>query len=309
MKAALAQINAKVGDLAGNARLLAEAARAAHVQGATLVLAPELALTGYPPEDLLLRPAFMAACVEALQALASDLADCAGLHLIVGHPHQFGVHGDVRSKSMAVQQRFNAASVLAGGQVLGTYCKRELPNYQVFDERRYFASGRDAGLPALVVEINGLRIGVLICYDLRFPEAARMCALDGADLIALPTNWPEGVDFHPGIFAPARATENHCYLLAADRVGTERGVTFIGRSLLIDYDGHQLAVASDTEEELLIGEVDPAAARQTHVRRRPGEHEWDTIADRRPGLYRRLLEPAVDRQRTPSEHRFSGEAD
>ena len=121
VKAAIAQINAKVGDLAGNARLLAAAARSAHAQGATLVLAPELALTGYPPEDLLLRPAFMSACAQALQALASELADCAGLHLIVGHPHQFGLLGDVRSKSMAVQQRFNSASVLSGGQVLGTY--------------------------------------------------------------------------------------------------------------------------------------------------------------------------------------------
>ena len=140
VKAALAQINATVGDLAGNVRLLAQAARAAHAQGAQLVLAPELALSGYPPEDLLLRPAFMSACAEALLALAAGLSDCAGLHLVVGHPHQFGLRGDLRSKSLAVQQRFNAASVLTGGRVVGTYCKRELPNYQVFDERRYFAS-------------------------------------------------------------------------------------------------------------------------------------------------------------------------
>jgi predicted amidohydrolase len=79
-------------------------------------------------------------------------------------------------------------------------------------------------------------------------------------------------------------------------VGTERGTTFIGRSLLVDYDGKVLASASDTEEELLVGEIDVEAARATHVRRRPGEHEWDTIADRRPGLYERLLQPGVDRQ-------------
>ncbi len=118
MKVALAQINATVGDLAGNARLLAQAARQAYQQGAMLVVSPELSLTGYPPEDLLLRPAFMAACAEALAALAAELADCVGLHLVVGHPHQFGERGDVRSKSMAVQQRFNAASVLSGGQEL-----------------------------------------------------------------------------------------------------------------------------------------------------------------------------------------------
>jgi predicted amidohydrolase len=171
---------------------------------------------------------------------------------------------------------------------------------------RFATPGPDA---PTVIELAGMRVGVLICYDLRFPEAARVCGLEGADLIALPTNWPVGVDFHPDLFAPARAAENHCYLLAADRVGTERGVTFIGRSVLIDYDGKQLAVASDTKEELLVGEVDPEAARQTHVRKRPGEHEWDTMADRRPGLYRRLLQPAVDRERAASANLFSGDVD
>ncbi|MFN7481505.1 MAG: nitrilase-related carbon-nitrogen hydrolase [Betaproteobacteria bacterium] len=173
MQVALAQINATVGDLPGNVRRLASAARQAHALGAQVVVAPELALTGYPPEDLLLRPAFMRACHEHLLALAAELADCEGLHLVVGHPHQFGESGDVRSKSHAVQRRYNAASVLAGGQVLGTYCKRELPNYQVFDERRYFASGRDAGLPPLVFEVQGQRLGVLICEDAWFDEPAQ----------------------------------------------------------------------------------------------------------------------------------------
>jgi predicted amidohydrolase len=153
--------------------------------------------------------------------------------------------------------------------------------------------------PPFVVEVAGMRVGILICYDLRFPEAARVCALDGADLICLPTNWPIGVEFHPDLFAPARAAENHCYLLAADRVGTERGVTFMGRSVFIDPDGTRLGIASETDEALLLGEVDVAAARTTHVRRRPGEHEWDTIGDRRPGLYARIGRPGVDRLQAP----------
>jgi NAD+ synthase (glutamine-hydrolysing) len=157
VRVALAQINATVGDLAGNAARIVDAARAAHAQGARLVVAPELALSGYPPEDLLLRPAFMTACAEALQGIANALADCAGLHLVVGHPHQFGESGDVRTKSTAQPLRVNAASLLAGGRVLGTYAKRELPNYQVFDERRYFASGRDAGLPAAARVRGGRR--------------------------------------------------------------------------------------------------------------------------------------------------------
>ena len=105
--------------------------------------------------------------VVQLPRLALALTICCS-----GGTHQFGGRGDVRSKSMAVQRRFNAASVLAGGQVVGTYCKRELPNYQVFDERRYFISGRDAGLPPLVFEVAGLRFGVLICEDAWFEEPA-----------------------------------------------------------------------------------------------------------------------------------------
>ncbi len=166
------------------------------------------------------------------------------------------------------------------------YRKTHLPFLGV---DRFTTPGGDA--PS-VIDIDGVRVGVLICYDLRFPEAARICGLDGADLIALPTNWPVGVEFHPGLFAPARAAENHCYVLAADRVGTKRGTTFLGRSLLVDFDGFRMAVASDTEEELLVGEIDVDAARATHVRARPGEHEWDTIADRRPGSTTACCVPA-----------------
>ena len=128
VKVALAQINVTVGDLAGNTRRIVENARAAHARGAQLVLFPELSLCGYPPEDLLLRPAFMQACADALAECAAALADLDGLVVVVGHPHQFGPRGDVRSKSVAVQQRYNAASVLSGGRVRATYCKRELPN-------------------------------------------------------------------------------------------------------------------------------------------------------------------------------------
>ena len=159
MRIALAQFNATVGDLSGNAQRIVNCARQAHAQGACLLVTPELALTGYPPEDLLLRPAFMQACEQALGSLALALRPFDGLTVVVGHPHQFGEHGDLRSRSHAVQRRFNAASVLVGGAVQVTYCKRELPNYQVFDERRYFASGRDAGQGAVVFSAGGRRFG------------------------------------------------------------------------------------------------------------------------------------------------------
>lgn len=291
LRVAACQIDPQLGEVEANLARIARAVADAAAAGAVLAVLPEAAVTGYAFASLDEgRTVARHAGVVAAEVIAG-LAESHRLTVICG---TLEAQGD---------EVFNAALISTPDGQRYTYRKMHLPFLGV---DRFATPGPDA--PS-VVEVDGLRIGVLICYDLRFPEAARMCALDGADLIALPTNWPVGVDFHPGLFAPARAAENHCYLLACDRVGTERGTTFMGRSLLIDYDGHQLAVASDTDEELLIGEIDPEAARQTHVRRRPGEHEWDTIADRRPGLYRRLLEPGVDRQHPPSANLYSGNAD
>ena len=291
LRVAACQIDPQLGEVEANLARISLAVAEAAAAGAVLAVLPEAAITGYAFASLDEgRAVARRASVVAGEAIAG-LAATHGLTVICG------------TLEAAGDEVFNAALMATPDGRRYTYRKMHLPFLGI---DRYATPGPDA--PS-VVEVDGLRIGILICYDLRFPEAARMCALDGADLIALPTNWPVGVDFHPGIFAPARAAENHCYLLACDRVGTERGVTFIGRSALFDFDGHQLAVASDDREELLIGEVDPQAARQTHVRRRPGEHEWDTVADRRPGLYRRLLEPAVDRQHPASANLWSGDVD
>ena len=260
-KAAIAQINATVGDLAGNARKLAASARLAWQQGAHLVLAPELALCGYPPEDLLLRPAFMHANAATLLSLAQQLADCSGLHLIVGHPHQFGERGDVRSKSVAVQQRFNAASVLTGGRVLATYCKRELPNYQVFDERRYFASGRDAGLPPLVVDIDGVRVGVLICEDAWFDEPARAACAAGAQLLcvlnASPFHLDKAGERESRMAERARAVARP--LLYSHLVGGQDEVVFDGASFAVDAGGEVTARAPAFAEDLLMLDLEPNA--------------------------------------------------
>ena len=291
LRVAACQIDPQLGEVEANLERISRAVAGAAAAGAVLAVLPEAAITGYAFASLDEgRAVARRAGVVAGDAIAG-LAEAHRLTVICGTLEAVG------------DEVFNAALMTTPDGRRYTYRKMHLPFLGI---DRYATPGPDA--PS-VVEVDGLRIGILICYDLRFPEAARMCALDGADLIALPTNWPVGVDFHPGIFAPARAAENHCYLLACDRVGTERGVTFIGRSALFDFDGHQLAVASETNEELLVGEIDPAAARQTHVRRRPGEHEWDTVADRRPGLYRRLLEPAVDRQHPASANLWSGDVD
>ena len=262
VKVALAQINATVGDLAGNVQKIVEFSRRAHAQGACLVLTPELSLCGYPPEDLLLRPAFMQACDQALAQCAQALADLQGLVVVVGHPHQFGDRGDVRSKSHAVQQRYNAASVLQGGRITATYCKRELPNYQVFDERRYFASGRDAGQGAVVFEAGGLKFGLNICEDAWFDEPARAAKAAGAQVLCVLNASP----FHLGKIEEReqrmaeRARDVNLPLLYVHLTGGQDEVVFDGASFALDAAGRVAARAAMFEESLSIVEVTAQAA-------------------------------------------------
>jgi NAD+ synthase (glutamine-hydrolysing) len=261
MKVVLAQFNATVGDLVGNARRIADMARAAHADGAGLVVTPELGLCGYPPEDLLLRPAFMRACREALEGLARDLADCEGLHVVVGHPHQLGVQGDVRSKSHLVQKRLNAASVLTGGQVIATYCKRELPNYQVFDERRYFASGRDVGQGAVVFPVQGLNVGLLICEDAWFDEPAQRACEAGAQVLcvinASPFHADKADEREARMAERARASSRP--VLYAHLVGGQDEVVFDGSSFAVDAQGRVAARALSFAEDSLEVNFDDAA--------------------------------------------------
>jgi len=176
---------------------------------------------------------------------------------VVGHPHQFGERGDVRSKSLAVQRRFNAASVLSGGRVLGTYCKRELPNYQVFDERRYFASGRDAGLPPLVFEVGGLRVGLLICEDAWFDEPAQAAVDAGADLLcvlnASPFHLDKADEREARMAERARAVARP--LLYAHLVGGQDEVVFDGASFALDAEGQVSARAPAFEPALLLLDI------------------------------------------------------
>jgi predicted amidohydrolase len=291
IRVAACQIDPQLGEVDRNLenieRVVAEAATA----GAGLVVLPEAAVTGYVFENLDEALTVAQRAVAVAEQRLADAAVGAGVALIVG------------TLEAEAREVFNTALIFTGDGRRFRYRKMHLPYLGV---DRFATPGPDA---PEVYDLAGMRVGVLICYDLRFPEAARICALEGADLVALPTNWPVGVQFHPGIFAPARAAENHVYLLACDRVGEERGTTFIGRSILLDFNGKELAVASDTEEAILFGEVDPDLARQTHHRRIPGEHEWDTINDRRPGLYGRLLKPARDRLHPPSADMYSGDTD
>jgi NAD+ synthase (glutamine-hydrolysing) len=282
VKVVLAQINPTVGDLAGNADLIEAAAREGHRQGACLVLAPELSLTGYPPEDLLLRPAFMQACRAQLEALARSLSDCEGLHVVVGHPAAWGDATDVRSKSFSLPARFNAASVLARGKVVATYCKRDLPNYQVFDERRYFASGRDAGLGAVVFEAGGVHFGLLICEDAWFEEPARLAKEAGADMLCVLNASPFHLDKFDEREARMgeRARAVGLPLLYAHLVGGQDEVVFDGASFALDAQGQLCARAAMFEPALLSVEWDVAQgllAGQIALSLEPEAQAWGAL--------------------------------
>jgi NAD+ synthase (glutamine-hydrolysing) len=163
-------MNPMLGDLAGNAQLIQKAAGDAFKQGARLVVTPELALTGYPPEDLLLRPAFIEAAKQQLDLLMKELAQYSGLTVVVGHP---------RSTLAGLQ---NYASVLQNGKVIAGYAKQELPNHEVFDEVRYFIPGQEA----CVFECEGIRYGLILCEDAWHPGPAKQAHAAGAQVLLVP---------------------------------------------------------------------------------------------------------------------------
>jgi NAD+ synthase (glutamine-hydrolysing) len=235
---AVLQFNPVVGDLAGNARAIVDASRQAYAQGARLVLTPEMALCGYPPEDLLLRPAFMQACAEAVVSIASQLADLPDLHLVLGHPQALP-GDDARTRSWSIPRCLNAASLLVGGVVSATYAKRELPNYQVFDERRYFVSGREAGLGPVVVDVLGWRVGLLVCEDVWFDEPGRSALDLGAQALLVLNASP----YHAGKRAEReqrmadRAKAWGLPLVYAHLVGGQDEVVFDGASFAVNAQG------------------------------------------------------------------------
>jgi NAD+ synthase (glutamine-hydrolysing) len=292
VRVALLQINPTVGDLAGNTRRLVEAARRAHAQGACLAVAPELALTGYPPEDLLLRPAFLDACERALTDCAAQLADLDGFQLLVGHPQALpglAAAMDVRTRSWSLPTCVNAASLLGGGRVLGRYAKRELPNYQVFDERRYFVSGRDASLGSafgpLVFEAGGLRFGVNICEDAWFDEPGDAARAAGAEVLLVLNASP----FHLGKAAEreARMAERARHLgqplLYAHLVGGQDEIVFDGASFALDATGAvRTRAVTFAETEALVDltrSADGAIAVAGELLPHPSTEEqaWDAL--------------------------------
>ncbi|MDH5206779.1 MAG: NAD+ synthase, partial [Hylemonella sp.] len=168
----VAQLNFVVGDLAGNAQKIIAAARTAHAGGARLLLTPELSICGYAAEDLFLRTVFLDACDDAVNTVARELAGLKDLTVVVGHPARTAGNR-LRTRSVSAPASFNAASVLQQGRVVATYAKRELPNYQVFDERRYFMPGQDTCVFEAGEAGARVKVGLLICEDAWFDAPVR----------------------------------------------------------------------------------------------------------------------------------------
>lgn len=258
LKICVAQLNLVVGDMAGNARKIIESAQAAYKDGARLVLTPELSICGYAAEDLFLRSAFISACDEAVVSVAEALADLKDLCVVVGHP----TGGDQRTRSVAVQTRLNAASVLCEGHVVATYAKRELPNYQVFDERRYFTPGQEVCVFEVGEPCNRLRVGLLICEDAWFDAPARETAQAGAELLVVINASP----FHVGKghereqMMRQRVLACGLPLVYAHLVGGQDEVVFEGHSFALNANGGLAGRAPSFIENSLLVQVYKAHA-------------------------------------------------
>jgi NAD+ synthase (glutamine-hydrolysing) len=270
---ALAQWDFPVGDVAGNRQRLADLRERAARAGAEVLVSPELALSGYPPEDLLFRPGFQARVNEELAALAHSPCSCA---LLVGHPEQHQ------------GRRYNSASWCAAGGILSTARKQRLPNYAVFDEKRYFVEASEG----TVLEHAGLRIGVLICEDAWHPEPAQALRAAGAQLLLVLNASP----YHQGKAAEReaslaqRARETGLPLAYVNLVGGQDDLVFDGASLLVDGSGQIVARAPAFADELLLIDVRRGDPVTLHPIRWPSRPEPSAEAE----VYSALVRATAD---------------
>jgi NAD+ synthase (glutamine-hydrolysing) len=254
LRLALAQLDLVVGDIAGNEARLREYLDRARQAGAQIVVFPELAVTGYPPEDLLLKRHFLAHAREALDRLAAEAKDIVA---VVGFPE-------------LAEDVFNACALLADGEVKAVYRKVFLPNYGVFDEQRYFRSGDRGG----VVDLDGVRIGLTVCEDVWEPGPPLTDeALTGATLIlnASASPYHAGKGHDRELMFAQRARDSLAVVAYCNLVGGQDELVFDGHSLVVDHQGRTLARAAQFAEELLVVDVDleaPAAARLRDARSR-----------------------------------------
>jgi len=264
---ACVQMDCILGDPSYNVGQIVDHIGRAGSASADLVIFPECAITGYCYESLEEASRFAEAIDgPSLQAIAAACRQ-AGVYAIAGFIERDGA------------AFYNGAMLVGPGGLVGSYRKVHLPYLGV---DRFLTPG---DRPFAVFDLPFGRVGINICYDASFPEASRVLKLLGAQLIALPTNWPPGAWRTPKFTINSRANENHVYFAAVDRVGTERGWRFIGNSKVVDYNGDTIAEAGAEKEEVLVVELDLQSADDNKSVFVPGKHEVDRIGDRRPEFY------------------------
>jgi predicted amidohydrolase len=272
---AAVQTDPRLGDVAGNLDRIASWIRRAANEGAELVVFPECAVNGYRYDSR----------EEALgdaQTVPGPATD-----LVEGVAAETGVHVAVGIVERDGDRLYNCAALIGPDGFVTRYRKTHIP-FQAVD--RFVTPG---DIPLHVVETPIGRVGMLICYDLRFPEPARVLALSGVQIIANLTNLPPPGWVQPEFIFRARAAENRVWLVCADRVGTERGVEFIGRSAIVGPSGVTLAEASESAEEMLVQRIVPSEADEKDLVFDPGVYEMHLLSDRRADLYGALTASAV----------------
>lgn len=271
LRAAAVQIDIKISDNAGNLKRVLACLDEAAAGGAKLIVFPECTLSGY--------------CFGSLEEalLYCEMAYGPSVEAFTERCAALGVTGVLGLLEGARDHYYNSAVIATPNGQSAIYRKVHLPTLGV---DRFLRPG-DA-LPVYPTPFG--KLGVLICYDIRFPEAARCLGLQGAEIIALPTNWPVGAESSPDFITRTRAWENRVWIVAANRVGVERGRRFIGRSQILSPTGQIVVEAGVEEETILYANLDLTLARQKRIVIEPGEWEIDVIGDRRPEIYGVLLE-------------------
>lgn len=267
MKIAGVQMDIEIANVEANLERMQQRVLETTAAGALLTVFPECTTTGYCLDSL-----------DEVKSLAENLEGpsisrvrqwCRQLSTMV----VFGFLEQVDERI------YNSVALVGPTGTLGVYRKVHLP-FLGLD--RFTTPGDRLGD---VSETPQVRIGMNICYDISFPESARILTLQGAELIVLPTNWPPTSKLAAEVIPNTRALENHVYFMAINRIGNERGFEFIGKSKICDPHGNNLAFADHAEEAILYADIEPVVARQKHLVSIPGQHEIHRVNDRRPELY------------------------
>jgi len=267
------QTDVTLGDRDANLAVMQTMVAQETAAGSRLIVFPECFITGYCFDSKQEAMPFAESLDGPSVRFAADLCQTHNCFIVFGLLEQDG------------DRLFNTAVLVGPGGLIGSYRKVHLPYLGV---DRFTTYG---DRPFEVFEADGVRIGMLICYDGGFPEASRILALQGADLIVLPTNWPPGAETMSCFSINSRAMENGIYFAAVNRVGTERGFSFIGCSRTCDPVGNTVEAAEHTERAVVRAVIDVSISRQKRVVRVPGQHAIDRMADRRPEMYGPLCDP------------------